>query len=694
MNPYAICILLSAFLLFQIQPLISKTFLPWFGGTPAVWSTAMLFFQVLLTAGYAWSNWLAGQKSAKKQVVIHLVLMLLSVALLVWLWINWPSPITPAQSWRPADLTHPLLSIFLLLAVSVGLPFLVLSTNSPLMQAWFSRKHAGKSPYWLYALSNIGSMVGLIAYPVLVEPNLTTPQQGRLWTIGYFVFILLAAINAFLTLKAPKPGQAAALDEQPAVAAPAPSKWTQGKWLLLSACPSLLLLAVTSQITQEVAVIPFLWVLPMTLYLLSFVVTFSNRSWYRRGVFTILLLLGTAGSLLMLVLPQTHFIIQIVVYNLFLFSACVMCNGELYALRPPASRLTRFYLWSSVGGALGGLFVSLLAPLLFKGYWELYIGLALVWLLLWICHPPESAKDQLGSLAGAMTVVISMLMVFLIFQMDSGSEYARRNFFGVVSVRQGQIEPSGEPITILAHGITLHGFQFQDPELRDIPTSYFAKEGGGGLAILNNPHYGSGMRVGVLGLGIGTLAAYGQPGDEYRFYEINPVVIDLANGQGGYFSFVPDSQAEVTIVEGDARISLENELQTGQANNFDLLLLDVFNSDSIPTHLLSQQAFEVYLQHLAPDGMIATNISNRRLDLRPVFWQLAQHFDMHMGIVQVMPQQGSNAASGGSVWVLLTRNPALLQAPGLVEHLGSLEGFRRDTRLWTDDYSNLFQLLR
>ncbi len=692
MTPYAICILLSAFLLFQIQPLISKTLLPWFGGTPAVWSAAMLFFQVLLTAGYAWSNWLAGRKRTKTQVVLQMGLLGMSIFFLVWLWRIWPSPVTPSADWRPADLSHPLLSIFLLLAISVGLPFLVLSTNSPLMQAWFSRKQAGKSPYWLYALSNIGSLAGLIAYPVLVEPNLTTSQQGRLWAIGYFLFVLLAVFNALLTLKHSQPAPQAEVVQQDALARP--TRWMQARWLLLSACPSLLLLAVTSQITQEVAVIPFLWVLPMALYLLSFVLTFSSRSLYRRGLFTILLVVGTAGSLLMLVLPQTHFIIQIVIFNFFLLIACIVCNGELYALRPPAARLTRFYLFSSIGGALGGLFVSLLAPLLFKGYWELYIGLAFVWLLLWVCHPPDSSKDQTGSLAGAMMVVVSMLSLFLIYQMGSSNSFARRNFFGVVSVRPGQIESGGESITILAHGITLHGFQFTDPELRTIPTSYYAKDGGAGLAILNNPHYGSGMRVGVLGLGIGTLAAYGQPGDTYRFYEINPVMIDLANGEGDYFSFVPDSQAQVQIVQGDARMALESELQAGQPNTFDLLVLDVFNSDSIPTHLLSQQAFEVYLQHLAPDGMIAANISNRRLDLRPVFWQAAQHFGLQLGMVQVQPKAGGDPASGGSAWVLLARDPALLQAPALAEHLGSLEGFRRDTRLWTDDYSNLFQLLR
>jgi hypothetical protein len=277
----------------------------------------------------------------------------------------------------------------------------------------------------------------------------------------------------------------------------------------------------------------------------------------------------------------------------------------------------------------------------------------------------------------------------------SGKEiaFARRNFFGVTTVRQSVSETNQKPINILAHGITLHGFQFTDPALRDTPTSYYTKESGAGLTILNNSHYGSGMRVGVLGLGIGTLAAYGQPGDDYRMYEINPVMVDLANGQGGYFSYVKDSRATIEIVEGDARISLENELKAGRKNNFDVLVLDTFNSDSIPVHLISRQAFEVYLQHLAPDGVIAANISNRRLDLRPVFWQLAKQLGLKIAIVQELPQ-ANDPTAGFSDWVLLTRNADLLKRPGLAEKIGSLEGFRKDTRLWTDDYSNLIPLLR
>jgi len=397
----------------------------------------------------------------------------------------------------------------------------------------------------------------------------------------------------------------------------------------------------------------------------------------------------------MLVQPQTHFVIQIIIYNLFLFAACMVCNGELYALRPQASGLTRFYLWGSIGGAIGGLFVNLIAPLIFRGYWELHLGMVLVWVLLWISQPRAShgSQTQTGLLASAMTVVVTILVFFFVSLASKGNTFAQRNFFGVVTVRKSLIESSGEPANILAHGITLHGFQFVDPDMRDTPTSYYSKESGVGIAILNHPKYGKGMKVGVLGLGIGTLAAYGQPGDEYRFYEINPVMVDLANGQGSYFSFVKDSKAQNEIVLGDARISLENELAAGLQHEFNILVLDTFNSDSIPVHLVTRQAFEVYMQTLATDGLIAVHISNRRLDLRPVFWQLAKHFDLEMAIVQV-PPTGSDPATSGSVWVLLTRNSELYKIPALAEKLGKLEGFNKDIRLWTDDYSNLIQLLR
>jgi hypothetical protein len=689
---YAVCIFLSAFLLFQVQPVISKTLLPWFGGTPAVWSTAMFFFEIVLTGGYAYSNWLVKRK---KQTLIHLILVGFSVILLIYLAIIWPSPITPSADLRPVNTTIPVLNIFFLLTISVGLPFFVLSTNSPLMQTWFSQRNPEKSPYWLYALSNIGSMLGLLIYPFLVEPLLTIQWQGWVWTGGYILFILIAAWNTLLTLRVVQPNPTIG-QEQPSDGKDQLKKGVQTLWVLLSSCASLLLLAVTSQITQEVAVIPFLWVLPLTIYLLSFVLAFSSRRWYHRGIFTFLLTLGMIGWSYILFKPLTNLTIQIIIYNFLLFAAVMICHGELYALRPPASRLTNFYLLVSIGGAMGGLVVNLVAPYIFNGYWELFIGFAFVWVLLAVLSYQRAGtrSDFLKNiLVGGLATAVTILMVSNILNSASGYIFIQRNFYGVVRVKQMEIGKNQHEANVLVHGSTIHGLQFLDSGLQDTPTSYYSKGSGIGLALRTNPKYGTNLRVGVLGLGIGTLAAYGQPGDIYRFYEINPVMVDLANGEGGFFSFVKDSPATIEIVLGDARLSLEKELQIGQGNNFDILVLDTFNSDSIPVHLVTKEAFEGYLQNLSPDGLIAAHISNQRLDLRPVFWQLAQYYNMDIALVQNSVEK-DNPGAFQSIWVLLTRNSKLFDAPELRDKLDHMIGFSTDIRLWTDDYSNLVQILK
>ncbi len=692
---YAICIFLSAFLLFQIQPIISKTLLPWFGGTPAVWSCAMLFFQIALTGGYAYSNWLVRKINTKRQTLIHLALMGISVGLVLYLWIIWPSPVTPAASLKPDNLSNPFLSIFFLLAISIGLPFFVLSTNSPLMQAWFSRKNPGRSPYWLYALSNIGSLLGLIAYPILIEPNLTLQGQGWLWAAGYLVFVCIAGYNAILGSRAIQVPEAL----EPELDLPngtKSGKRAQTLWILLSACASIMVLAVTSQITQEVAVMPFLWVLPLTIYLLSFVLAFSSRRWYDRGFYTILLLIGSGAWLFVIFNPLTNIVIQIIVYNFLLFAAAMICNGELYALRPQAAALTHFYLMGSIGGAVGGLFVNLVAPIIFKGYLEFYFGFALVWILLAVLSYQRTATRAgflQSVLVAGMATALSLFMLFLAANLASGNLYIQRNFFGVVRVKQNEIGQPQQMANVLVHGSTNHGFQFLDPKLKDTPTSYYSRDSGIGLALLANPHYGAGLRVGVLGLGIGTLAAYAQAGDYYRFYEINPIVVDLAKGQAGFFSFLKDSPARIDLVLGDARISLENELKAGSGNAFDILVLDTFSSDSIPVHLVTLQAFDIYLKNLAPDGLIAVNISNRVLDLRPVLWQTAQFYNLKMAIIQ-NPAEKDNPAATPSMWVLLTRNSKLFEAPALAGKMAALVGFRTDIRPWTDDFSNLIQIIK
>jgi len=406
-----------------------------------------------------------------------------------------------------------------------------------------------------------------------------------------------------------------------------------------------------------------------------------------------LFILSAALTLfVMLNATSLHVYWQILAYCLLLFSACMLCHGELYLLRPQAEHLTTFYLMVSIGGAFGGIFVSLVAPVIFNGYWEFFIGLGMTIAILLTVIRPHRVEDTFTR-SRFIFVVFGLITVMLVIvgTFFSGALYSNRNFYGVIRVREGLEGKPPQKAYLMTHGITVHGLQFVSSELRDLPTTYYVRDGGAGLAILNHPRYGHGLCVGMLGVGAGTLAIYGQPGDVYRLYEINPVVVDLAEGQGGYFSFVQDSQADVTMVLGDARISLEQELARGEKQNFDVLVLDTFSSDSIPVHLVTKEAFALYLEHLAPDGIIAAHITNLHLDLQPVFWQLAKEYGL--STVRVNYEGDSNGGYA-SHWILLARNPGLLNIPAMQDHAVDLNGYSTNLKLWTDDYSNLFQILK
>jgi hypothetical protein len=690
---FALSVFLSAFLLFQVQPMIGKFILPWFGGTPAVWSTVMLFFQVLLTGGYAYAYWLIGRVRGAHQGRIHIGLSILAMIVLVVLAFNWSSPVTPAVTLRPAEVSSPVLHIFQLLFISVGLPYFILASNGPLMQAWFSRIYPQQSYARLYALSNLGSLLGLLAYPVLIEPSLSLRHQGWIWSIGFEIFGLLVV---WIAARSQRWWAAPALPTQPVTdsASPnsRPTSALMSLWIALSATASLLLLSVTNQISQEVAVIPFLWILPLTLYLLSFILTFSSEGGYNRLSYLILFALAVALLFYVLFnLESVSIYLQIFAYCLLMFSACMLCHGELYRLRPSPDYLTSFYLMVSIGGALGGIFVSLVAPVIFNGYWEFMVALAMM-LALWLTLLRRGRVIKHSAWARFMLTVFLLATVLLsLVGGISGILFADRNFYGVIRVRELTPEGSNEPAYAMSHGVTVHGLQFIRPELRDLPTTYYVRDGGGGLALLNYPRAGKGLKVGMLGLGTGTLAIYGQPGDEYRLYEINSIVMDLAQGQGGYFSFVSDSRANITTVLGDARISLEHELAAGHLQNFDVLVLDTFSSDSIPVHLVTKEAFDLYLKHLAPEGIIAAHISNRHLDLKPVFWQLASYYGLHM--IQV-DYPGNDQGGYPTEWLLLARDPALLQNPAIQARAEDMSAYSTNIQLWTDDYSNLFQILK
>jgi hypothetical protein len=471
-----------------------------------------------------------------------------------------------------------------------------------------------------------------------------------------------------------------------------PTAALQSLWIALSATASIFLLSVTNQISQEVAVIPFLWIVPLTIYLLSFILTFSGRRGYNRKLFVVLFLIST-GCTLFVMLNATRLPVywQILAYCWLLFSACMLCHGELYGLRPSAEHLTSFYLMVSVGGAAGGIFVSLAAPLLFNGYWEFFVALAMTAaVLLMILRPHRELGARARFIFSIFALVTGMLVI--LSNAFSGAIYSRRNFYGVVRIRSAWVGEPPQPAYLLSHGITVHGMQFfSDFKTSDIPTTYYVADSGAGLAIRNHPRYGRGQRVGLLGLGVGTLLAYSQPGDAYRLYEINPAVIDLAAGAGDYFSFLSDSPAEITVVPGDARISLQRELDQGQPQNFDVLVLDTFSSDSIPVHLLTKEAFGVYLEHLAPDGIIAAHITNLHLDLQPVFWRLAQYYGLHIARID---SRGDSQGGYESQWILLARDPAFLENPAIQEHTTDITGYSTAVKIWTDEYSNLFQILK
>ena len=688
---FALSIFLSAFLLFQIQPMIGKFLLPWFGGTPAVWSTAMLFFQALLTGGYAYAYWLIGRIRADRQGKVHASLLGAASLFVLALGLFWPSPITPSAAWKPdISAETPIPQLFLLLTVSVGLPYFMLASNGPLMQAWFSRLFPSQSYARLYSLSNIGSLLGLLAYPILTEPWLTLRAQGWSWALGFVLFALLVG---WVALRVGRTQDAAPL-AGPVKATPKPSASMLGLWIILGATPSIFLLSVTNQITQEVAVIPFLWILPLALYLLSFILTFSDGPWVQRRLYSLLFALASLAMLWVLTNAATlNFVIQIAVYSVLLFLACMIAHGELYLLRPSAEHLTSFYLMVSVGGALGGIFVNLVAPYIFTGYWEFYLAWLLTVVILIVSLLPRwESRPQARSGVLWSSFVTAILAMMLGMNGYSDALFVHRNFYGVLRVREWQ-SPSGLGQGYeMIHGVTVHGIQYLSPELRDQPTTYYVQNGGAGLVLLNHPRRGQGLRVGVLGLGAGTLATYAQPGDVYRFYEINPTVVDIAEGQGGYFSFLEDSQADVTVVTDDARLALERELAEGQPQNFDVLVLDTFSSDSIPVHLVTKECFALYLQHLAPNGILAAHISNRHLDLKPVFERLAQEHSLSILLVDRSVQPDNDGFP--SQWLLMSRDPASLQIPALLEHATTLDEVSTSLRLWTDDYSNLFQILK
>lgn len=672
---YALTILASAFLLFQVQPIIARIILPWFGGSSAVWTTCLLFFQSVLLLGYVYSHWLYSTLRPRWQAWVHVALLAGSVAVL---------PVLPAASWKPSGSEDPTVRILLVLAATVGLPYFLLSTTGPLLQAWYARRYKGALPYRLYALSNAGSMLALVTYPVLFEPWLGTRLQAVSWSWAYGFFVLLCGATALSARNSSAPPTAEDTGGE------RPAKSTYLFWIGLPACASILLLATTNHISENVAAIPFLWILPLSLYLFSFILCFEHSRWYQRKLFLGLFAVTVGGMAYALSEPFRNMDVKVLIplFAAGLFICCMVCHGELARLKPHPRRLTTFYVMIALGGAMGGVFVALIAPRVFAGFYELPVGLAASAGMVLLVLRADASSPLAGPwlrpapiAAGLVTVGLAGYLGYVIHQRSEDVRLLVRNFYGGLKVTDTTSDEGDLPIRRLTHGTITHGEQFLSPKLRDRATTYYGPNTGVGRAIRQDETSGP-LRVGLIGLGAGTLAAYGRPGDYYRFYEINPLVLRLATTE---FTFLKDCKARLDIALGDARLSLERE----PPQNFDVLAVDAFSGDSIPVHLLTREAFALYFRHLKPDGVLAVHVSNKHLELKPVV-QLGAA-SLHKD-ARVIDTEDEDDEVFGATWVLVTSRRGYFDQP-LIRTATPVPPSPR-VRLWTDDYSNLFTILK
>ncbi len=679
----AATIFLSAFLLFQVQPLVGKLVLPWFGGSAGVWTTCLLFFQTLLLLGYLYSHLVVRHLTRQGQIRLHGGLLLAALLTL---------PLRLHLLFRPSSGNEPLGHLLGLLVLTVGLPYLLLSTTGPLVQAWVARR--GRVPYRLFALSNLASMLALVSYPLLVEPFLPLKAQSWLWSAGFATFAGLV----FSLARQNAPDEQGVQVAQEPLEKPEPGQ--KLLWTAFAAVPSMLLMAVTTHLSTNVAPIPFLWVLPLGLYLLSFILCFEGSRWYQRGFF-----LGLLPFLLVImsmslrpdfrwmdyrfeVLSKAAFWLssvrgQVVLFNLGLFVACMVAHGELARRRPHPQFLTGFYLHLSLGGAMGGIFVALVAPRLFTTYLELPLGLSAAAVVAGL----SLASDQ-GPLhrwqrlvAGAMGL-LALGLGFHAFRLNQHADQitiARgRNFYGTLAV----FDNPEHTWRTLAHGTITHGGQFLDPAKANHPATYYSLDSGVGLAIASLKEQP--RKLGLVGLGTGSLAAYGRPGDQLRFYEINPLVEPFAQR---YFTYLGQGRAATEVVLGDARLSLEAETPQG----YDLLAIDAFSSDAIPVHLLTREAFALYFRHLAPGGVLAVHVSNRYLELQPVVRASVDAFGWKARVVDT--ESDEDEGSYGSTWVLVTQDEAFFDRPAFQEN-EDVKPLPGKALVWRDDFSNLFRVLK
>ncbi len=648
-----------------MQPIIAKQILPWFGGSAAVWTTCLVFFQSVLLAGYAYAD-LTTRLGARRQALLHVALLGASLASL---------PILAASGWKPQGDEQPILRILLLLGATIGLPYFLLSTTTPLLQAWYWRRFRSVVPYRLFALSNLASLAALLGFPVLFEPAFDLKTLGWAWSFLFAGFALLCAGTAWLSMNGFEPEHRAGAVPDRGVPAQ-----QQLQWLMLSAMGSVMLLAVTNHITQNISSVPFLWVLPLALYLASFILVFDHPRWYLRRAS--IAALAVLAPVMAYAIPSLDLQLAAPLYLGGLFVACMFCHGELARLKPDPAHLTRFYLMISLGGALGAVLVAIVTPLALSGYFEL--GIALVALTLMLVFRLRGLER---GIALALTLATAVLVGRGVMEYSDGVRVMERDFYGVVRTVD-HLTPV--PYRSMYHGGIMHGGQLLGDSFRNTPSDYFGPASGYGRVFgsLRELQPKKPIAVGVIGLGAGVVASWMRPGDRLVFYEISPRVIDIARRE---FTFLADTSASTEVILGDGRLSLEREPPRG----YDVLGIDAFSGDSIPMHLVTREAMAIYVKHIKPDGVIVFQATNRFIDLLPVVKRLAAELGLEAVNVSDVPE----ADDGAEYWysstdqIIVTRNRRLLAWPRIAQAAAPIED-RPDLPTFTDAHHNLLRILK
>jgi len=661
---YALTIFLSAFLLLVVEPMAAKLLLPTLGGSSAVWTTCLVFFSVVLLLGYLYAHWISSLFDPKQQAVIHI--LILTMALLTLGIRIQPGPAAVSY--------HPALTVFRVLATVIGLPYLALSSTTPLLTAWYAGSFEGRSPYRLFALSNFASLLALASYPLFIEPNLTMKQQTGWWSGGFLVFAVLCGAIAWqgrrrvFTAK----GQKTALAGHP-----------EPFWFLLALGGGMMLVAVTSHMSANIAAIPLLWLPPLALYLLTFILAFQGawkplRQSMLRWVLVAVASMAYALRDIRTILPIA---VSLPLFLIALFLCCFFLHGELYARRPVTAGMTRFYLVVATGGAAGTLLVGVIFPLVLRANYDLACTLVVVSLIALAATWQDGWGLRMIWMAGAAAAIV--VLSTQVHQYDDDAVALMRNFYGTLRVRESHLPPQSDTDRQLLNGTIEHGAEWFAPQFLDQPLTYYAPDSGLGLAMRLCCGAAT-KRVGVIGLGTGTVAAYGNPGDVVCFYEINPLVERLARH---WFTFLNDSPAHIEVILGDARLSLTAQ----SAQHFNVIVVDAFSGDAIPVHLLTREALALYRRHLQPGGVIAFHVSNQYINLEPVVAAIAA--DAQMKAVSVHSRSDEQNGFYYADWILVTANEALLSQPEIVNK-GFLTPLQANVRLWTDNYSSVFPLLK